>query len=560
MNKYFIIIYSILITIAFPIQSQTNYFEISKGLEIFNGVFKELNMYYVDDTKPGDLIEEAIESMLETLDPYTTFIPESKIEDFRFQTTGQYGGIGSLISKSENYIYITEPYKDFPADKAGLKIGDIILKIDNVSIKDKSVEDVSTLLKGEPGTKVQLNIKRLILNSEKEIEEINMPIDITREKITISSVPYYGILKLSDFLENESKDYNCAYIKLNRFTRGCSEEVRKSLLDLESKEEIDNIILDLRGNPGGLLNESVDLCNLFIPQNEIVVSTKGRNTDWDKIYKTKKKPYNIETPLIVLVDQYSASASEIVAGTIQDLDRGVVIGFKTFGKGLVQQTRKLDYNCQLKVTVAKYYTPSGRCIQKINYSDNDNIIPDSLRTEFKTRNGRSVFDGGGIEPDIKMDEDTMPPIIYDLLSKRMFFKFGNNYYPTIKEIESPEEFDISEDIFDDFVEFLNKNKFEFETESEKQLKVLYETISTEDYTSELEDQFSIFETRLSEVKKEDVFKFQDKLSMLILDDLIVRSHYKKGRIKALLKFDDALIESLKLFSDNKRYNSILELN
>ena len=189
------------------------------------------------------------------------------------------------------------------------------------------------------------------------------------EKITISSVPYYGILKLSDFLENESKDYNCAYIKLNRFTRGCSEEVRKSLLDLESKEEIDNIILDLRGNPGGLLNESVDLCNLFIPQNEIVVSTKGRNTDWDKIYKTKKKPYNIETPLIVLVDQYSASASEIVAGTIQDLDRGVVIGFKTFGKGLVQQTRKLDYNCQLKVTVAKYYTPSGRCIQKINYSD-----------------------------------------------------------------------------------------------------------------------------------------------------------------------------------------------
>ena len=403
MIKYFITILIILITNINYIHAQPNYFEISKGLEIFNGVFKEINMYYVDDTKPGELMEIAIESMLKNLDPYTTFIPESDMEDFRFQTTGEYGGIGSLISKHNEYIYITEPYVNFPADNAGLKIGDKIIKIGDTSVKEKSVSDVSDLLKGEPGTEVNLIISRIQYNANNKLEEVEMPINIIREKITISSVSYYGILDLAHFFEEEVQNgqFTCAYVKLDRFTRGCANEVRQSLVDLESKQEFDNIILDLRGNPGGLLNESIELCNLFIPKNETVVSTKGRNSDWNKTYKTKKEPYETKKPLIILVDQYSASASEIVAGTIQDLDRGVVIGFKTFGKGLVQQTRKLDYNSQLKVTVAKYYTPSGRCIQKVNYSNEDNdIIPDSLKTEFKTKNGRSVFDGGGIEPDI----------------------------------------------------------------------------------------------------------------------------------------------------------------
>tara|TARA_B100001029_G_scaffold179845_1_gene191574 strand:+ start:4671 stop:6326 length:1656 start_codon:yes stop_codon:yes gene_type:complete len=542
------------------INAQPNYFEISKGLEIFNGVFQEINMYYVDETKPGELMEKAIESMLETLDPYTTFIPESEMEDFRFQTTGEYGGIGSLISQYNEYIYIAEPYKNFPADKAGLKIGDKIITIGDEEIEGKSVEDVSNLLKGEPGTTVDLIISRIKYNSNNELEEIKIPINIIREKITISSVPYYGFLDLTNFFEEDIKNekFNCAYIKLDRFTRGCAEEVKQALLDLESKQKFDNIILDLRGNPGGLLNESVALCNLFIPKNETVVSTKGRNSDWNKIYKTKKDPYDTEKPLIILVDQSSASASEIVAGTIQDLDRGVIIGYKTFGKGLVQQTRKLDYNSQLKVTVAKYYTPSGRCIQKINYSNEDNeAVPDSLKTEFKTTNGRSVFDGGGIEPDIKINDDTIPAILSDIYRKRIAFDFGNNYYPIMDSITNPFTFKISEEVYLDFANFLENKEFEFETDSERQLEILKEVVTSENYDTKLDEQFIIFEDILNNIKKEDLFKFKDQISLLILDDLITRAHYKKGRIEASFKFDKIIIEALSLFTDSLSYHNIL---
>ena len=542
------------------INAQPNYFEISKGLEIFNGIFKEINMYYVDETKPGELMDAAIESMLQTLDPYTTFIPESDIEDFRFQTTGEYGGIGSLITKHNDNIYIAEPYKNFPADNAGLKIGDKIITIGETAVKGKSVEDVSNLLKGEPGTEVNLTISRIQYNSNDEIEEITLPININRKKITISSVPYYGIIDLNNFLEDSisKQKFSCAYVKLNRFTRGCTEEVRQALLDLESKEEFDKIILDLRGNPGGLLNESVELCNLFIPQNEPVVSTKGRNSDWNKIYKTKKKPYDIEKPLIILVDQNSASASEIVAGTIQDLDRGVIIGFKTFGKGLVQQTRKLDYNSQLKVTVAKYYTPSGRCIQKINYANKENeIVPDSLKTEFKTKNGRSVFDGGGIEPDIKIQEDSIPAILYDIVKKRIVFDFGNHYYPRMESIHNTFTFNISDEVYTEFVSFLEKKEFEFETESEKQLAILEDVVKYENYNNTLNEQFVIFQKILNETKKEDIFNFKKEISLLILDDLITREHYNKGSVESMLKFDKAIIEALKLFANNSKYDALL---
>lgn len=560
--KYLILILITISSSFAKLKAQPNYFEVSKGLEIFNGVFKEINLYYVDDTKPGELMEEAIKSMLKTLDPYTTFIPESDIEDFRFQTTGQYGGIGSLITKHDNDIYIAEPYKNFPADNSGLKIGDKIITIGETSIIDKSVEDVSNLLKGEPGTKVELTIKRKSYSNE-EISEIVLPIEITREKITISSVPYYGIINLDYFLEDEIKnsENKCAYVKLSRFTRGCAEEVKKALIDLENKEEFDNIILDLRGNPGGLLNESVDLCNLFISKNETVVSTKGRNNDWNKVYKTRKEAYDTEKPVIILVDQGSASASEIVAGTIQDLDRGVVVGYKTFGKGLVQQTRKLDYNSQLKVTVAKYYTPSGRCIQKINYSGEENeTVPDSLKTEFKTKNGRSVFDGGGVEPDIKINDDSIPAILYDIARKRLVFEFGNNYFPKMDTINSTFEFQISDDIYSEFVSFLENSEFEFETESERQLEILKEVLNTENYNTKLENEFLKFEEMLRDIKKEDIFKFKKEISVLILDDLVTRQHYNKGRVEAMLKYDKTLIETLKLLSDLEKYNKILNPN
>ena len=527
--------------ISFSSFGQSTYFEISKNLEIFNNVFKELNIYYVDDTEPGNLMEKAIDSMLKELDPYTQYIPESEIEDFRFQTTGQYGGVGSLIRKINEYVVIAEPYKDFPADKAGLKIGDKIIKIDDVLMKNKNVEDVSKLLKGEPGKKVNVQVQRL--NHE---ELLNL--EITREKIKISSVPYSGIID------------KYGYIKLSKFTRNCSNEVRSALLDLEAKNNLEGLILDLRGNPGGLLNEAIKLCNLFIEKNTVIVETKGRNSEWNKVYKTKSNAYNTELPIIVLVDEGSASASEIVAGTIQDLDRGIVIGNKTFGKGLVQQTKKLNYNSQLKLTVAKYYTPSGRCIQAINYSNENKVLPDSLRTEFKTKNGRSVFDGGGIDPDVKIDLDSIPKILISLIQKQLIFEFGNYYYSTHTEIDKPIDFNISDDLYEDFITFINNEKFDFETSSEKKIDDLNEILNFEGYKDALNKTglITLIKEEIEKLKQNDIKKYKEEISKLILSDLVVRYYYKKGRIEAMIKFDKTIEAALQTLESKEDYNKILK--
>ena len=530
-----------LMMISFSSFGQSTYFEISKNLEIFNNVFKELNIYYVDETEPGNLMEKAIDSMLKELDPYTQYIPESEIEDFRFQTTGQYGGIGSLIRKINEYVVIAEPYKGFPADKAGLKIGDKIIKIDDVLMKNKNVEDVSKLLKGEPGKKVNVQVQRL--NHE---ELLNL--EITREKIKISSVPYSGIID------------KYGYIKLSKFTRNCSNEVRSALLDLEAKNNLEGLILDLRGNPGGLLNEAIKLCNLFIEKNTVIVETKGRNSEWNKVYKTKSNAYNTELPIIVLVDEGSASASEIVAGTIQDLDRGIVIGNKTFGKGLVQQTKKLNYNSQLKLTVAKYYTPSGRCIQAINYSNENKVLPDSLRTEFKTKNGRSVFDGGGIDPDVKIDLDSIPKILISLIQKQLIFEFGNYYYSTHTEIDKPIDFNISDDLYEDFITFINNEKFDFETSSEKKIDDLNEVLNFEGYKDALNKTglITLIKEEIEKLKQNDIKKYKEEISKLILSDLVVRYYYKKGRIEAMIKFDKTIEAALQTLESKEDYNKILK--
>ena len=533
--------------------SQSNYFEISKNLEIFNNVFKELNTYYVDDTKPGELMEKAIDSMLKELDPYTQYIPESEIEDFRFQTTGQYGGIGSLIRQVGDYVVIAEPYKGFPADKAGLKIGDKIIQIDDIPMKNKTVEDVSKLLKGEPGKKVNVIIERLggsqydfsFNGGSINLNNQTKNIEITREKIKISSVPYHGMID------------KYGYIKLTRFTRNCTNEVRSALLDLESKNELEGLILDLRMNPGGLLNEAIKLCNLFIEKDVLIVETKGRNSDWNKKYKTKAKPHDTDLPIIILVDQGSASASEIVAGTMQDLDRGIVIGNKTFGKGLVQQTKKLNYNSQLKLTVAKYYTPSGRCIQAINYSNEDEILPDSLRTEFKTKNGRSVFDGGGVDPDIIIDLDSIPKILYSLINKQLIFQFGNHYSSSKEKIPSPEIFNVSDSIYESFIKFVNNNEFEFETISEKKIKELSEILVDEGYKKDLilnnTDLIKQLEKEIENLKQDDIRKYKKEISKLISSDLMVRYYYNKGRIQSSLKDDKAIKAALKSLKDKKTY-------
>ncbi len=522
------------------LNSQSNYFEISKNLEIFNNVYKELNTYYVDDTEPGKLMKEAIDAMLKNLDPYTQYIPESEIEDFRFQTTGQYGGIGSLIRKVGDYVIIAEPYEGFPADKSGLKIGDKIIKIDGISMKGKSVEDVSKLLKGEPGKKVNISVNRI--NSSDLFE-----IPVTREKIKISSVPYFGLID------------DIGYVKLNKFTRNCSNEVKSAILELESKKVLKGVIIDLRMNPGGLLNEAIKLCNIFIEKNTKIVETKGRNSDWNKVYKTKSSAHNSEIPIVVLVNQGSASASEIFAGTLQDLDRGIVIGNKTFGKGLVQQTRKLNYNSQLKLTVAKYYTPSGRCIQEINYSDQKGILPDSLRTEFKTKNKRSVFDGGGVDPDIVIDSDSVPKIIFNLVQQQLIFKFGNYYASKVSDIGSLNNFAITDEIYNLFTDFLDEQEFQFETLSDEKISDLEETLLFENYSIKVKETGLLekIKEEIMQLKKQDIKKYKKDISKLILSDIVVRYYYNKGRIETLLKDDPAISKAKNILNDPKAYNKIL---
>tara|TARA_B100000242_G_scaffold271274_1_gene223383 strand:- start:4337 stop:5995 length:1659 start_codon:yes stop_codon:yes gene_type:complete len=523
----------------------SGYFEVSKNLDIFTSLFREVNIYYVDETKPGEMIEKAINSMLEDLDPYTTYIPESDIEDFRFQTTGQYGGIGAMIRKKSDYVIIAEPYKGFPADKAGLRAGDKLLEIDGKSVKGKSTEDVSSVLKGQPGVEVNILIERP--GTEKPIKKT-----LTREEVKVKSVPYKGMV-----------DDGIAYVRLTRFTRNCASEVQEAILELTNENDVKGLVLDLRGNPGGLLNESVSLCNLFIDKNQEVVSTKGKIKDWEKSYKTMKEPLYKELPLAILINQSSASASEIVSGTIQDLDRGIILGKKSFGKGLVQQTRKLSYNSQLKVTVAKYYTPSGRCIQALDYTNKNEDgsvgkVADSLKTAFKTSNGRTVFDGGGVDPDIVIDQEVFPKIVGSLVSKQLIFDFATEFVLQNDSIEGPGVFKISDALYEDFVIFLSDKEYEYETNTEKKMAELID--KAEDEYADFKEDLVVLQKKLQSYKEDDIHKYQSQVSELILSELMSRYYYQEGRVIASLADDNVLKEAILVLNDSDRYEAILSGN
>ena len=523
----------------------SGYFEVSKNLDIFTSLFREVNIYYVDETKPGEMIEKAIDSMLEDLDPYTTYIPESDIEDFRFQTTGQYGGIGAMIRKKDDYVVIAEPYKGFPADKAGLRAGDKLLEIDGKSVKGKSTEDVSSVLKGQPGVEVNILIERP--GTEKPLKKT-----FTREEVKVKSVPYKGMV-----------DDGIAYVRLTRFTRNCASEVEEAILELKNENDLKGLVLDLRGNPGGLLNESVSLCNLFIDKNQEVVSTKGKIKDWEKSYKTMKEPLDNELPLAVLINQSSASASEIVSGTIQDLDRGVVLGKKSFGKGLVQQTRKLSYNSQLKVTVAKYYTPSGRCIQALDYTNKNEDgsvgkVADSLKTAFKTRNGRIVYDGGGVDPDIVIDQEAFAKIVGSLVSKQLIFDFATEFVLQNDSIDAPGVFKISDALYEDFVMFLSDKEYEYETNTEKKMAELID--KAEDEYADFKEDLEVLQKKLLNYKEDDIHKYQSQVSELILSELMARYYYQEGRVIASLADDPVLKEAISVLNDSDRYEAILSGN
>lgn len=520
-----------------------SYFEISKNLDIFITLFKELNLYYVDETQPGDLVEKGIDGMLRSLDPYTTYIPETDIEDYRFMTTGQYGGIGAMIRKKDSLVVVAEPYEGFPAMKAGLIAGDIILEVNGKSTEGKNTGDISKVLKGQPQTEVKVLIKRF--GVEGTFEKT-----IIREEIKIKSVPYSGML-----------DDETGYVNLSSFTANCTKEVRDALEELKTKG-MKKLVLDLRGNPGGLLKEAVTLSNLFVSKGELIVSTKGKVKEWNKNYTATQSAWDKEIPLAVLVNSGSASASEIVSGIIQDLDRGVIIGQRTFGKGLVQTTRPLSYNSQLKVTTAKYYIPSGRCIQALDYSNRNEDgsvgkVPDSLVTEYTTRAGRPVFDGGGINPDVEVDPTKLSDVAFNLGRKMFYFDFATEFKHGNSEIAAIEDFRVDEKLFSEFSTWLEEKEFEYSTQSEKMLESLKEVAEEEMYYERIEAEFVALENVVKHSKTQDMKEFESEIKDLLRGEIISRYYHQNGRIQAMLEEDKDVAKAVEVLADASEYQRIL---
>ncbi len=520
-------------------------FKIAKNLDIFYTLFRELNLYYVDDIDPEKLINASIDGMLKSLDPYTTFIPESEMDDFRFMTTGEYGGIGALIRKAGKFTMISEPYKGFPAFKAGLLAGDTLLSIDGVSTAGKDITAVSEMLKGTPNTSLKVKIKRF---GEPGILEKNL----VREQITIRNVPYYGML-----------DNAVGYIRLANFTKDAGKEVKDALSILKEKGA-QAVVLDLRGNPGGLLIESVNVGNLFVDKGQEIVSTKGRVKQWDNEYVTRDKPLDTKIPLAILVNSGSASASEIVAGSMQDLDRAVIVGTKTFGKGLVQTTRPLSYNTQLKVTTAKYYIPSGRCIQALDYTHRNEdgsvgYVPDSLISEFSTKNGRKVFDGGGITPDVVVKSPRPGNITLSLYTKNLIFDFATQYALKHDSIGPMKTYQCSDDAYNEFIAFLQDKDFDYTTQSDDELEELIKTAKQEKYYNLAEKEFEALKAKLAHDKNKDLRTFSAEIRELLSEEIASRYYYQEGRIRAGLKNDDQLEKAIKVLKDRNTYFSILNM-
>ena len=519
-------------------------FEIAKNLEIYYSLFRELNMFYVDDINPNKLVKTSIDGMLESLDPYTNFISEDQMEDFRFMTTGEYAGIGALIGKQNDKIVISEPYEGFPAHKFGLKAGDIILEVEGKSTEKMNTEDVSTLLKGPAKKPVKIKLQR---PGDKNPFEV----DVVREKISIDAVPYYGMV-----------DSKTAYIRLSNFTVNCSEDVKKAFLELK-KNNPEGLILDMRSNPGGLLQESVKIVNLFVPKNSEIVSTKGKVKQWDKIYTASAAPIDTTIRIAVLTNRASASASEIVAGAIQDLDRGLVIGERTFGKGLVQTTRDLSYNTKLKVTTAKYYIPSGRCIQALDYSHrNDDgsvgYVPDSLITEFTTKKGRKVYDGGGIVPDITLKPEQLSNLSIALITKFLVFDFATEFSNKTEQIAAPEEFKISDAIYNQFSEFVKGKNIEYDSQSELMLNRLIEKAKEEKYYDLAAEEFDKIKERLEPHLDKDLQTFSEEIKELLKNEIVSRFYYQKGSIRASLSDDEVIRKAVSELGSPMSYTAYFE--
>jgi len=519
---------------------KSDFFEIAKQIEIFTTLFKELNMNYVDEVTPATLMDKAIKGMLEDLDPYTVYWNEQQVEDARITNSGVYTGIGATAQTKKDKIIIIEPYKDYPADKAGLKAGDEIIKIGDIIIADFE-NDAGELLKGAAGTKVEVTYLR-----QGKTEKTT----ITRNAVELHAVPFYKLI-----------DNNIGYIVLSQFNSKTTQETKAALIDLKSQGAT-KLILDLRGNPGGLLNEAISVVNLFIDKGEVITTTKSVIDKYNKVYKTTQKPVDTEIPLVVLINGRSASASEIVSGSLQDLDRAVIIGARSFGKGLVQRPKALTYGTQLKVTISRYYTPSGRCIQALDYWDRDEngdpIRKDTKEyNEFKTRGGRSVYDGGGILPDIKLESAVYSSITTALLKDNAIFDYAIKYYYSNK-MNDWKNYKFTDSDFEDFLKFLKQNEFSYKTETEKKFAEGLKTAQDEDLDKEISSGYAQLMKSIDQAKDKAIKDKKIEIESLLVAEIMKRYFYREGLYNYQIENNPEILEGISVLKNEGRYKKILK--
>jgi len=528
---------------VFKSHSQSSGFEVIKSLELMDQVYEHLDLYFVDEPQNGKLSKVAIDAMLKELDPYTVYYHESNIEDYRLMTTGQYGGIGSLIRKIGDDTYFSDPYEGNPAQKGGIKAGDKIISIDGKSMHKKTSDEVASALKGPKGTVLKIEVERQG-SGQKTYE-------ITRDEIKIPDVPYFGILS-----------QKVGYISLNSFTQTASEEVKKGLIKMQA-EGMEKLVLDLRGNGGGLLIEAVKIVNFFVPKNQVVVATRGRVKEENRVYQTLEEPILPNIPLIVLIDEGSASASEIVAGSLQDLDRAVIIGSTSFGKGLVQRTYDLKYGSKMKLTIAKYYTPSGRCVQRLEYYDKDSgakpkEISDSLLKKFKTKNGREVIDGRGIEPDIAIEKEELSHLASLLYAKDVIFNYPTKYAIDKAAIEEASQFKLTDAAYEDFKSFALKSDLVYSSAAEEALKKMKTAAEKEDLFKDIEGDYLKMLDKLKPNEAQDLEKYKTEILDLLENEIVSRYYFQKGRTLNSFKHDKVVLKALEIFVELSNYHSILK--
>lgn len=528
---------------------ENNHFEISKNIDVFSALYKEVNTYYVDEVEPSKLMRTCIDGMLKTLDPFTNYFSESQIENARIQQGGKFGGLGIGIEIMNGYPVITEVWKDQPADKAGIKAGDIIKSIDGASTKNRTKEEVDKFLIGQPNSKVGLEITRKTAENNQQ----TLSLLLTRAEIQETSVPFFGML---------TPEIGC--IKLKIFNDHAGKDVKDAFDSLKrTNPKMKGVILDLRDNPGGLLHEAVNIVNIFIEKNNLVVTTKGKVDEWNNTFKTLNDPSDTKIPLVMITNSSSASASEIVSGTMQDYDRGVVIGQKTYGKGLVQVTKPLSYNTVLKVTTAKYYIPSGRCIQAINYAERNpdgsvKRVPDSLKVAFKTKGGRTVWDGGGIDPDVILPKPEHSKIADELLKQHLIFEFASQYYNTHASIENPATFKLEEKDFNDFTAFVKSKNFSYKTETEEKLEALKDATTDEKYFDAVKEQYENIRKKINREKEQDLQTHKKEIITLLENEIVGRYYYAYGKVVKSYQNDKEVAKAIELLNKPEEYKSLLQ--